>query len=53
MTQPTPPSSAPIPDRYEPGAVEERWYPQWEQRGYFAANPDSTKPPVPTTAPSL
>ncbi|RPH85206.1 MAG: valine--tRNA ligase [Candidatus Rokuibacteriota bacterium] len=45
MTPPTPSPSAPIPDRYEPGAVEERWYPQWEQRGYFAANPDSTKPP--------
>jgi len=45
MTPPTPSPSAPIPDRYEPGAVEERWYPQWEQRGYFAADPGSTKPP--------
>jgi valyl-tRNA synthetase len=42
MTQPTPPpsSAAPIPDRYEPAAVEARWYPEWEQRGYFRADPE-------------
>jgi valyl-tRNA synthetase len=46
MTQPNPPSSsAPIPDRYEPAAVEDRWYPEWEARGYFRADPESTKPP--------
>jgi len=45
MTQSIPPPSAPIPDRYEPGAVEERWYPQWEARGYFRADPDSSRPP--------
>jgi valyl-tRNA synthetase len=45
MTQPTATPSAPIPDRYEPAAVEDRWYPQWEQRGYFRAHPDSPKPP--------
>jgi len=46
MTQPNPTSpSAPIPDRYEPAAVEERWYPEWEKRGYFRADPESTKPP--------
>jgi valyl-tRNA synthetase len=44
MTQPTPSPSAPIPDRYEPAAVEERWYPQWEQHGYFGADPASPKP---------
>jgi valyl-tRNA synthetase len=37
--------SAPIPDRYEPAAVEERWYPEWEKRGYFRGDPLSTKPP--------
>ncbi|MGH7419755.1 MAG: class I tRNA ligase family protein, partial [Candidatus Rokuibacteriota bacterium] len=40
MTQSTPSSSAPIPDRYEPAAVEARWYPEWERRGYFRAEPD-------------
>jgi valyl-tRNA synthetase len=45
MTQSTPSPSAPIPDRYEPAAVEERWYPEWEQRGYFRIDPDSPKPP--------
>ncbi|RPJ63941.1 MAG: valine--tRNA ligase, partial [Acidobacteria bacterium] len=29
---------------YEPGDVESKWYPLWEQRGYFRANLDSTKP---------
>jgi valyl-tRNA synthetase len=45
MTQPSPSSAAPIPDRYEPAAVEERWYPEWEQRGYFRIDPDSPKAP--------
>jgi valyl-tRNA synthetase len=39
MTQSTPAPSAPIPDRYEPAAVEARWYPEWERRGYFRADP--------------
>ena len=30
--------SAPIPDRYEPAAVERRWYPLWEEREYFHAD---------------
>jgi valyl-tRNA synthetase len=45
MTPPNPSPSAPIPDRYEPAAVEERWYPEWERRGYFHADPESPKPP--------
>jgi len=45
MTQPSPSPSAPIPDRYEPAAVEERWYPEWEERGYFRIAPDSPKTP--------
>src|SRR5438093_2099728 len=45
MRQATPSPSAPIPDRYEPAAVEERWYPEWEKRGYFGADPESTRPP--------
>jgi valyl-tRNA synthetase len=38
-------SSATIPDRYEPAAVEARWYPEWEKRGYFRADPESPRPP--------
>src|SRR6267142_976504 len=45
MTQANSSPSAPIPDRYEPAAVEERWYPEWDKRGYFRADPESTKPP--------
>jgi valyl-tRNA synthetase len=40
-----PKDPAPISDRYEPAAVEERWYPIWEQRGYFKADPASKKKP--------
>jgi valyl-tRNA synthetase len=29
----------PISDRYEPADVEQRWYPRWEERGYFRADP--------------
>jgi len=28
-----------IPDRYDASAVEARWYPRWEERGYFRADP--------------
>jgi valyl-tRNA synthetase len=28
-----------IPDRYDPSAAEARWYPEWEERGYFRADP--------------
>jgi valyl-tRNA synthetase len=45
MTEPSPPSAAPIADRYEPAAVEARWYPEWEQRGYFRCEVASSKPP--------
>src|SRR5436309_639527 len=35
MSEPTPE----IPDRYDPTAVETHWYPRWEERGYFRADP--------------
>ena len=35
MSEPTPQ----IPDRYDPAAVEAHWYPLWEERGYFRADP--------------
>jgi valyl-tRNA synthetase len=34
-----------IPDRYEPAAVEARWYPEWEKRGYFHAEANDPRPP--------
>jgi valyl-tRNA synthetase len=40
-----PKDPAPISDRYEPAAVEARWYPMWEERGYFRADAASTKKP--------
>ena len=33
-----------LPKAYEPREVEARWYPVWEERGYFTARPDSGKP---------
>ena len=38
-------TAPPIPDRYEPAAVEARWYPEWEKRGYFHAEADDPRPP--------
>ncbi len=29
---------------FEPAAIESRWYPLWEKRGYFAATMDPAKP---------
>jgi valyl-tRNA synthetase len=34
-----------IPDRYDPAAVEARWYRVWEEAGYFGADPASPRPP--------
>ena len=34
-----------IPDRYDPAAVEARWYRVWEESGYFGADPASPRPP--------
>jgi valyl-tRNA synthetase len=31
-----------IPDRYDPHETEARWYPLWEGRGYFRANPSGS-----------
>src|SRR5262250_2536696 len=37
--------TAPIPDRYEPAAVEARWYPIWEKNAYFRYEIPSKKKP--------
>jgi len=29
---------------YDPSTVEQKWYPEWEKRGYFHADPNSDKP---------
>ena len=29
---------------FDPGVIESRWYPEWEQRGYFAAGVDPGNP---------
>jgi valyl-tRNA synthetase len=33
-----------IPKAYEPKTVEDKWYANWLAKGYFTANPASTKP---------
>ena len=45
------PTASPIPDRYEPAAVEARWYPDWEERGYFRADPDRPASPTASSIP--
>ena len=40
-----------IPDRYEPSAVEARWYPVWEARGYFRADPAAPGTPFSVVIP--
>jgi valyl-tRNA synthetase len=37
-------SSEELAKAYEPKDVEARWYPVWEQRGWFTARPDSGRP---------
>ncbi len=39
MTQPTAPdaTSQELPKSFEPQAIEARWYPEWQKRGYFDA----------------
>jgi valyl-tRNA synthetase len=37
-------SSSELPTRYDPTAVEDRWYKVWEERGYFHADPAADKP---------
>src|SRR5262245_4082261 len=37
--------SEPLAKAYEPKDVERRWYPVWEERGFFKADPASGKPP--------
>ena len=33
-----------LPKGYEPAAVEEKWYRQWEEKGFFHADENSPKP---------
>ena len=35
---------AELPKRYDPNAVEPKWYQRWMENGDFVANPDSSKP---------
>ena len=49
-----PNSNAPIgeiSDRYDPAAVERRWYPLWEERGYFRADPTAKGKPYSISMP--
>ncbi|MGD0016390.1 MAG: valine--tRNA ligase [Verrucomicrobiia bacterium] len=34
-----------IPKAYDPRLVEDKWYAEWMAKGYFTANPASSKPP--------
>ncbi len=39
-----PPSATELAKSFEPAAIEARWYPLWEESGYFAAGPDDGRP---------
>src|SRR5690606_13364282 len=34
-----------LPSQYDHAAAQARWYPLWEERRYFHANPQSSRPP--------
>jgi valyl-tRNA synthetase len=38
------PADTPLAKSFEPGAIEARWSPVWEARGYYRAGLDPTKP---------
>jgi valyl-tRNA synthetase len=38
------PAANEIPKAYEPKSVEDKWYAEWLAKGYFTANPASSKP---------
>jgi valyl-tRNA synthetase len=42
---PASPPPTEISDRYDPSTVEDRWYPIWEERGYFRADPGAKGKP--------
>jgi valyl-tRNA synthetase len=34
-----------LPSQYDHAAAQKKWYPFWEERGYFHAEPDDPRPP--------
>ncbi|MDB5811697.1 MAG: Valine--tRNA ligase [Betaproteobacteria bacterium] len=40
-----PPAEMELAKSFEPHAIESRWYPEWESRGYFRQSGDDTRPP--------
>lgn len=38
-------SAKDLPKQYDPKVAESEWYPFWESRGYFHADPDSSRKP--------
>ncbi len=34
-----------LPKAFEPKTVEAKWYAKWQERGFFRADPSSSKPP--------
>jgi len=38
-------SLAELPSQYDHDAAQKKWYPFWEEKGYFHADPTSNKPP--------
>ena len=45
MTVAFPPDLMDLPSQYDHAAAQEKWYPYWEQQGYFHAEPDDPRPP--------
>ncbi len=45
MNSPQPNTEATLAKSFDPADIESRWYPRWEQAGYFKAEAGSTKTP--------
>jgi len=43
--EPIPTDFSALPSQYDHAAAQQKWYPIWEERGYFHADPASEKPP--------
>ena len=44
-TMPTDSTGHELPKQYDHAAAQQRWYPFWEERGYFHSEPDPTRQP--------
>ena len=44
FSPPAAPARMELAKSFDPRSIEDRWYPEWENRGYFAQSGDISKP---------